>query len=204
MKAPSSPKKIALFGGTFDPVHLGHLWVAEAAQQMAALDQVIFLPSFHPPHKRDVFAPAKDRLAMVRLAIRGNAALTASDWELRQKRVVYTFEALDYFSQKWPRAVLHFILGSDSLRDLPGWRGGTALLKRATFLVVEREEALWHSIPLALRRLSRRIPVSAVPFASHVLRASISAGRSVRYELPPGVGEYIARHHLYTTKVHEK
>ena len=189
--------KIALFGGTFDPLHLGHLLIAESARQSFGLDRVIFLPTGVPPHKASPAAAARDRLAMARLAVRGNPAFQVSDWEVRQNRVVYTFEVLAHFHRQRPRQRLYFIVGSDSLRDLRQWRHGAALLKQATFLVAERPDVPWRSLPVTLRRQTRRIDWPAVPFASHALRDDIAAGRSIRYQVPARVDEYIRRHHLY-------
>jgi nicotinate-nucleotide adenylyltransferase len=188
---------IALFGGTFDPIHMGHLLVAESAREKASLARVVFLPTFQPPHKEKVVASAEDRLAMVRLAVAHHPAFSVSDWELRQRRKVYTHEALEHFRKLWPRDRLHFILGSDSLRDLRTWRHGGRLLSEARFLIVERQEAPWTSIPRGLRRKVRLIPCPFFPFASHVLRRRIARGQSVRYEIPEAVVRYIARRRLY-------
>jgi nicotinate-nucleotide adenylyltransferase len=188
---------IALFGGTFDPLHVGHLLVAESAREKASLGRVVFLPTFQPPHKEKVAASANDRLAMTRLAVANNPAFTVSDWEVKQRRKVYTYEALAHFRRLWPKDRLHFIVGSDSLRDIRKWREGERLLSQATFLIVDRAEAPWDSIPPALRKRVRLIRCPYFPFASHLLRRRIARGESTRYEIPEAVRRYISRRRLY-------
>jgi len=192
--------KIALFGGTFNPVHTGHLLLAEAARDRFHLDRVIFLPTGLPPHKKSPRTPAAHRLAMLRLAISGNPAFRVDSWEIRQHRLVYTVEALQHFKAIPPKHTLYFILGSDSLADLPGWREGTGLLDLCRFLVVERPVMPWKSIPLRLRRRAQLVPSQPVPFSSEVIRDRVRAGRSIRYHVPDSVERYIRRHRLYRVK----
>jgi nicotinate-nucleotide adenylyltransferase len=189
--------KLAIFGGTFDPIHMGHLLVAEAAREQFALDRIFFLPTGIPPHKTNPLATSVQRLAMVRQAIRGNPAFKAEAWEIRQQRNVYTFETLAYFKNRYPDASLFFILGSDSLRDIPRWRQGAALLKQCRFLVVERKEAPWSSISNALRRQVSLVKAPLYNVSSHALRALAAKGCSLRYQVPDLVRSYIRSRHLY-------
>lgn len=192
--------RLGIFGGTFDPIHIGHLIMAEAARLHAHLDRVIFLPTGAPPHKAAPSVGPAHRLAMVKRAIRGNAAFRVSAWEIRQRRAVYTYEALAHFKQAYPTAALFFILGSDSLRDVPRWRQGAALLKQCRFLVIERNAARWASLPAALRRRATRIASPLVDVSSHDLRRAAGRGRSIRYQVPEAVATYIQRHALYKGK----
>ena len=167
--------KIALLGGTFNPVHTGHLLIAQAALDTHHLDRVIFVPAGQPPHKRRPRTDARHRLAMLRLAVRGNPAFSVSDWEIRQNRVVYTVETLDHFRRLWPNAPFYFILGADSRKDLPHWREA----KR-------------------LRRLCRWITHKRIDsFASTEIRRRVCRGSGVRYLVPDAVERYIRRAHLY-------
>jgi nicotinate-nucleotide adenylyltransferase len=191
--------KIALFGGTFDPIHWGHLLMAEEARQAYHLDRVIFIPSGIPPLKSAPEASAAHRLAMVRLAIRSNPGFAVSDWEIYQRRVVYTVETLAHFQRQAPHKKLYFIVGSDSLKGLSRWRCGTNLLSRCTFLVVERPGTTWSSLPRALRRGSRRVPAVPVPLASHDIRRCLHRRQSIRYQVPDAVERYIRRHRLYAS-----
>ncbi len=189
--------KMALFGGTFNPIHTGHLLMAEAACEKVRLDRVVFLPAGEPPHKNKPKTSARHRLAMIRAAIRGDKRFTVSDWEVRQGRVVYSYEAVAHFKAQWPGAKLYFIVGSDSMRDVPLWRESRRLLREARFLVVERPDVRWASLPASLRRRAMRVPSEPVPFASHAIRKRVRQGVSIRYRVPPAVERYIARHHLY-------
>jgi nicotinate-nucleotide adenylyltransferase len=167
--------KIALFGGTFDPVHYGHLLIAQAALETYHLDQVLFVPAGRPPHKRGPEAPAIHRLAMLKAALRGTARLKVSDWEIRQPRVVYTVETLTHFHRAYPRATLYFILGADAYKGLASWRDA----KR-------------------LRSLARFVPFPRLlPFSSTLIRSRLKRRMSVRFHVPEEVERYIRAHRLY-------
>ncbi len=167
--------RIGLFGGTFNPVHDGHLLIAEAARETHDLDQIIFVPAGMPPHKRQPRTSAKHRLAMLRVAVRGNPHFKISDWEIRQKRVVYTFETLEHFRKTYPSAKFFFLVGSDSLKDLPRWREAKRLPSLARFVSEKR----------------------ILPYASHDIRRRVKKRQSIRYLVPEAVGRYIHTHRLY-------
>jgi nicotinate-nucleotide adenylyltransferase len=167
--------RVALFGGTFNPVHYGHLLIAESARQAHRLDQILFIPAGLPPHKAAPRTSAEDRLAMLRAAVRGNAAFHVSDWEIRQKRIVYTYETVDYFHQRWPKALLYFLVGSDSYKNLPYWRESKRLRSLCRFISYERIS----------------------PFASHDIRRRVRRHDSIRYRVPNSVAQLIQRRRLY-------
>jgi nicotinate-nucleotide adenylyltransferase len=167
--------RVALFGGTFDPIHLGHLLIAEAAREQFHLDRVVFLPNGHPPHRSVPFVSARHRLAMVRLAVRGNPGFRVSDWEIRQNRVVYTIETLEHFRRRQPRVQWHFIVGADELRNLPLWKESRRLRRLCRFIGMDRLD----------------------PYASTDIRRRIRRGLSIRYRVPERVERYIRTHHLY-------
>ena len=137
--------KLAIFGGTFDPIHFGHLLVGRGgARAIFSWTAFSFCPPAFRRIKKPVASPAQ-RLSMVRKALRGNPAFECSDWEIRQRRTVYTVETIAHFKALYPNAALFFILGSDALRDVPTWRQGAALLRQCRFLVVDRKRsALGH------------------------------------------------------------
>jgi nicotinate-nucleotide adenylyltransferase len=189
--------RLAIFGGTFDPVHSGHLLMAESAREQAKLDRVIFLPTGAPPHKPAPLASTKHRLAMLRKATVSNPAFKVSDWEIRQRGTVYTFQALAHFKSAYPKATLFFILGSDALRDLPTWRQGTDLLKQARFLVIDREEAPWMSLSETLRARVARVQSPVCGVSSHALRVRAAKGQSLRYCVPDSVAAYIRSARVY-------
>jgi nicotinate-nucleotide adenylyltransferase len=189
--------KIALFGGTFDPVHWGHLLLAEAARDAFHLDRVLFIPTGTPPHKKPAIASSKHRLQMLRLALRSNPGFVISDWEVRQNRVVYSYETIAHFKQEAPRAKLYFIVGTDMLRILDKWVRGRTLLKECTFLAAERPETPWTRLPAWIRRNAKQIVWPEVPLASHEIRDGVRDGRSIRYQVPEPVLSYIQKHRLY-------
>jgi nicotinate-nucleotide adenylyltransferase len=189
--------KAALFGGTFDPVHWGHLLLAESARTHFHLDRVLFLPSGIPPHKAAPAASAAQRLRMLRSAIASNPFFEVDDWEIRQKRVVYSYETVAYFRQRWPRQTLYFIVGADMLKTLGEWKRSDILLKECVFLAADRPGFSWASVPAALRRKVHRLEWPQVPLASHEVRAQVRRGRSIRYQVPDSVERYIRSHRLY-------
>ncbi len=167
--------RIGLFGGTFNPVHHGHLLIAEAALERYNLDQVLFIPAGLPPHKKPPLTTTQQRLAMLRLAIRGNRAFRVSDWEIRAGRVVYTYETVEHFHKLYKKAVLYFLLGSDSKKNFSKWVR-----------------------PSRIRALARLIPAERIaPFASSDIRDRVRRGRSIRYLLPNTVERYIHERRLY-------
>lgn len=188
---------VGLFGGTFNPIHYGHLLMAEAARERFKLDRVIFIPAGHPPHKADPNVSAAHRLRMVRDALRGNPRFSVSDWEVRQKRVVYTYETLAYFRKSRPRDRFYFILGSDSVRELPRWRESASMRKQCVFLAIERPGQTSGALPAALRRVVKKVPSYAIPFSSREIRAQVRTGKSIRYQVPESVRRYIESRGLY-------
>lgn len=189
--------RIGLFGGTFNPIHWGHLLIAESARDHCDLDRVVLIPSGFPPHKSAPLLAGPHRSAMVRLAIRSNPFFTMSDWEMRQERIVYTVETLAHFRHQWPRARLFFIIGSDSLRDIETWVGGRTLLDRCHFLIYERCGAPWLALPRSSRNKTKRIGGPQISLASHEIRERVKQGQSIRYQVPEAVERYIRRHRLY-------
>ena len=167
--------RIALFGGTFNPIHYGHLLIAEAAREAHHLDQVLFVPAGLPPHEKHPITSPRHRLAMLRLALRGNPAFKISDWEIRQERVVYTYETLEHFRGQKSKDHLYFLVGEDQLKELPRWREAKRLPSLARFIARDR----------------------IVPYASHEIRGRVRRRQSIRYRVPESVARYIHTHRLY-------
>lgn len=195
--------RIGLLGGTFNPIHVGHLILAEAAREQCRLDEVWFIPTATPPHK-----PAKDladaahRLAMVRLAVRGHRAFRASDLELNLGGISYSLHTVRLIRQRHPAAQLHFIIGSDMLR-VP-WYGFRELTSLCRFAVAARPvtpladpakggEA---KLPAGLRTC-KRLAMPELDISSSEIRRLVRQGRSIRYLVPDAVARYISRHRLY-------
>lgn len=189
--------RLGLFGGTFDPPHVAHLAMAERAREQLRLDRVVFMPVGRPPHKRArALSPAEDRIAMTRLAVRGNRAFTVSTLETRRPGTSYTIETLRALAAHHARARLFLVIGEDSLDDFPTWHEPRAILDLATLAVAPRPG----SRRARAARLGARvvwIEAPALPISSSAIRADVRAGRSVRYLVPAPVAAYFDRHRLY-------
>lgn len=203
--------RIGVFGGSFDPVHLGHLLAAESCREQAALDRVIFVPAAIPPHKRDrSLASGEDRLAMLRLATGGHDAFQVSGVELDRGGVSFTVDTLESLAATHPGADLRLILGPDALAGLPTWREPARILALAEPLAVERDGLDDVSALAADRRLADllgparldrlvagRVRMPAVGIRASAIRERVAAGRSIRHLVPRAVELYIRSHGLY-------
>lgn len=200
-------RRIGLFGGTFDPPHIGHLVLAECARDQLRLDEVRFIPAGQPPHKPGARLTGADRrVAMARLAVRGHPAFAVSTLETRRGGPSFTVETLREVAATTPRARLFLIMGADSLDEFATWREPQAILRLATLAVAERPGATARSRRRAgpwRGRAGTRGPSIAwlgnaeIDVSSSLVRARVRAGRSIRYLVPDAVARYIARHRLY-------
>ena len=188
-------RRIGLLGGTFNPIHLGHLALAEEARERLRLDEVRFIPSAHPPLKHDPgLAPAKDRLQMVRLAIAGHPAFRVSDMEIRRGGISYTMDTLRQVRDRYgARAKLFFIVGSDACRQLRDWRGFPAFLRLCQFVIATRPGFR----PTALPRGLMTLDIPLLDISATDIRRRIAQGRTIRYLVPDTVRFYINRHRLF-------
>ncbi|WP_144057912.1 nicotinate (nicotinamide) nucleotide adenylyltransferase [Novipirellula maiorica] len=199
--------RIGLFGGSFDPVHLGHLWIAEAARETLSLDQVRWIPTATSPLKpAGAVASSEDRLEMLQQALADNPSYELDDREIRRGEVSYTVDTVAELMQEMPDAQFFMIIGSDSLATFPLWHQPQRLLELITPAVVQRggEGAIDFSV---LQDLVDRERIAAI--ASHViampvielssseLRERVQQGRSIRYRTPSGVEAVIQRRGLY-------
>jgi nicotinate-nucleotide adenylyltransferase len=189
-------ERLGVFGGTFDPVHLGHLRAAECAREAARLDRVLFLPSGRPPHRDATLADAFDRYAMVSLATAGHAAFAPSDLELRREGPSYTLDTLLELRQRFAQAEPFLILGSDAFAEVATWREPRRVGELCTFVVVDRPGAPAGSDPLPGARVLRA-QAAALPVSSSEVRRLRREGRSVRYLVPDAVADYIDKRELY-------
>ena len=130
--------KLGIVGGTFDPVHLGHVAMAEAAARCADLDRVLLVPAAVPPHRGAAAAPAEERLAMCRIAVAGHPRLEVSDLELRRSGPSYTVDTLRLLARKRPADELHLVLGWDAAREIRSWHRPDEVLRLARLVVVSR------------------------------------------------------------------
>ncbi len=196
--------RLGVFGGTFDPIHLAHLRVAEAVAEALDLDRVLFVPAGRPPHRGRPHASPQARLAMVCFAIAGNPRFAVTDLEVRRREPAYTVDTLTLLHHLYPRSELFLLLGMDQLRDFPHWHRPEKVLELCRLAVFPRSGVTPPSRPLRLpsgRVLPRsrvlRVPVRELSISATDIRRRAAAGRSLRYLLPDAVAAYLQRHRLY-------
>jgi nicotinate-nucleotide adenylyltransferase len=201
--------RVGVFGGSFDPVHDGHLIAAECGREQARLDQVLFMPAAAPPHKPErILAAGRHRLEMLLLAIGGNDAFAVSELELDRGGTSYTVDTLATLAAARPDDELVLLLGPDSLAGLPGWREPARIAALAEIVPVERDSlddlaaaaaglAGLFGAEAVAAMLGRRVRMPAIGIRATDLRAAVAAGRSIRYRTPRAVERYIATHGLY-------
>ncbi|HYK94870.1 MAG TPA: nicotinate-nucleotide adenylyltransferase [Candidatus Dormibacteraeota bacterium] len=192
---------VGLMGGTFDPIHVGHLAIAEEARDALGLDRIVFVPAGQPPHKPSgAVTAAEHRVAMVELAIAGNAAFELSRTEVDRPGLSYTVDTVEALAAE---ADLTVILSVETFAELPAWHEPERLFAAARLAVVPREgypapDPAWLSATFPGRE--DRVTYLEGPrlgLSSTALRARVAAGRSIRYLVPDAVGAYIAANHLY-------
>jgi nicotinate-nucleotide adenylyltransferase len=184
--------RIGILGGSFDPIHHGHLILAHAAKEELGLNRVLFIPANKSPHKTDTKpATAEDRLEMVRLAIEGEEGFEVSDVELRRPAPSYTVETLRELKKSHPQDEFVLLIGADNVATFDTWREPEEIRHLAQIAVLDRAgSAAAHDWP-TVRRL--------VDISSTDIRARAADGRSIRYLTPDAVCDYIATHSLYRT-----
>jgi nicotinate-nucleotide adenylyltransferase len=191
--------KLGLMGGTFDPIHLGHLRAAENVREALALERVLFVPARVPPHRPQPAAPVLDRWAMVVLATASHPGFVPSDLELLRDGPSYTVDTVSAVRHGNPGAVVVLIIGSDNLALIPQWHDPKKLLSMVEVAVVERPGEPWSgTTPPALPAARvERVEGPTLPIASRDIRARLHGGGSVRHLLPDAVADYIAKRGLY-------
>jgi len=200
-------ERIGIIGGTFDPVHYAHLAIAEEVYHELHLDRIVFVPAGQPPHKsaRHI-TPARQRLAMLKLALASNTHFTFSLVDMQRSGPSYTVDTLRCLRQEWgPDAEFYFVIGGDSLKDLPGWRDPEGILAQATIVALMRPGYI--DLTHAREQLEARLPGlrqhlitlsgPAMEISSTDLRERIAQGRPIKYQTPENVERYIFRQGLY-------
>ncbi len=191
-------RRIGILGGTFNPIHIGHLVSAQFVSERLKLDKVIFIPSYLPPNKsRKTVIDAAHRYNMVKLAIKGNSLFDVSDFEIKKKGVSYSIDTLEFFHKKFSSKIrLFFIIGTDNIAGLHTWHRIDDILRLATFVAVSRPgtDSLRGKIDV------RKVDIPVLDISSSFIRKRIASGKTVRYLIPDAVIKYIQRYKLYTSK----
>lgn len=189
---------IGLLGGTFDPIHLGHLRAAENAREAFGLARVIFVPAARPPHRPEPLTPALDRYAMTCLAVAGHPGFEVSDLEMRREGPSYTVDTLAALAEAAPGEELVLIVGGDTFPEVRTWRQAERIFELAVLGVVERPgETAAPDAEVAPGARVRHAEGPALDVAATRVRERVSRGLSVRYLVPDGVADYIAKRRLY-------
>jgi nicotinate-nucleotide adenylyltransferase len=212
-------RRLGVFGGTFDPIHLAHLRCAEEAREILSLDRVLFIPSASPPHKRGAVASGADRLAMVRRAIAGHTAFRASSIEIERPGRSYSIDTLRALRDDFPEPTKFvFLLGVDAFREIGTWKEYAGLFALADFAILSRPPHPISSprnlLPVAARRhfcydSKRRmlvhtsgnrialLDVTSLDISASNIRQRVQRGESIRYLVPSSVERYLDQHQLY-------
>lgn len=215
---------IGIFGGTFDPVHFGHLRMAEELRERLALEQIRFIPAARPPHRAQPQASNTHRAEMVRMAIATNPAFVLDTRELERSGPSYTFDTLaDLRAEHGPAKPLFLLLGGDAFLGLPTWHRWQELLALAHIVVAHRPgampnatnmpkvlHALWRACSTSNADSLNTLPagrillqsITALDISASAIRAAFHQGKSARYLLPESVCDYIANHRLYAKEAH--
>lgn len=189
---------IGIYGGSFNPPHLGHLIVLEGVQDQLHFDRVLFIPAANPPHKSDPsLAPPSDRLEMTRLAIEGNAVFQASDIEIKRDGRSYSIDTLDSLAAEHPGDKFSLIIGADNFLEFETWKSAQEILTKAEVVVMNRQGFSAQPGKNEFVRLVRFVRVPNIGISSTDIRRRVKLGRSIRYLVPPSVENYIRRKGLY-------
>lgn len=191
--------KIGIMGGTFDPLHIGHLLAAETARDSYQLDEVWFMPSHIPPHKEKAGASGEQRLAMVSDAIKDHSSFRTLDIEVRRGGVSYTIDTIEELHETYPGVDFYFIIGADMVNYLPKWDRIEDLSKMITFIGVGRPGSPLdlNALPSYLQRSVLLADMPLVDISSSEIREKAETGQSIRYMVPERVYEYIIRSGIY-------
>ncbi|GAB6138363.1 nicotinate-nucleotide adenylyltransferase [Halanaerobaculum tunisiense] len=194
---------IGIMGGTFDPIHNGHLVTAECAAYQYNLDEVIFVPSANPPHKTEQqITKAEDRFRMVTLATMSNSKFKVSRIEIEREGLSYTIDTVWEFKRRYPQAEIYFITGADAILEIFTWKNPEELLEEAQFIAASRPgyslSQLGQEIYDSYRDSIHLLKIPGLAISSTDIRQRVKSNRPIKYQLPEEIEYYINKHDLYT------
>lgn len=199
-------KRIGIMGGTFDPIHMGHLILGEKAYEQFSLDQVLFMPAGNPPHKRNRAGRASDeqRVEMVRRAINGNPHFALSLIEMNEEGYTYTYRTLENLKKEHPDTDYYFIIGADSLFSFETWMEPGRICQACTLVVAVRNHMPTTKLCMEVERLTNKyqgcfllLDMMNIDVSSQLLRQWCREDKSLRYYVPDSVISYIEENHIY-------
>ena len=189
-------QNVGLFGGSFDPVHHGHLLVAQAAREELGLDRLYFIPAAQSPFKPDSKpAPSNERLRLLRLALAGKEWCELDLQEIERGGVSYTIETVRDYARRWPSADLFYLIGADHVPQLPKWRGASELAKLATFVAIPRPGG--PDLPFPAPFEGRALHGFPFGVSSSQIRARVREGLPIDHLTPAAVAEAVGKYGLY-------
>ncbi|MBM7556211.1 nicotinate-nucleotide adenylyltransferase [Halanaerobacter jeridensis] len=199
---------IGIMGGTFDPIHNGHLVTAECARHQYDLDKVVFVPSGNPPHKTDKkITSAEDRYSMALLATMSNPHFRVSRIEIDRQGLSYTIDTVRAFKEMYPGAKIYFITGADAILEIFTWKAPDVLLEEVEFIAASRPgyclSQLGKEIYDEYRDSINLLEIPGLAISSTNIRTRVKHGRPIKYQLPEEVEAYIRKHNLYVYKKEE-
>lgn len=199
--------KIGIMGGTFDPIHNGHLMLGHAAYEAFSLDQIWFMPNGNPPHKKSetIKSTAKDRMEMTSLAIEPFKEFVLQPYEALREEVSCSYQTMEHFHESYPEDEFYFIIGADSLMAIETWVHPERIFPTCTILATYRDEVKTkEEMNRQIQYLSEKygakiclLETPLMPVASHELREELKEGKDVSSYVPKAVCGYIEEHHLY-------
>lgn len=201
-------RKIGIMGGTFDPIHIGHLILGEKAYEQLGLEKVLFMPAGNPPHKRNRSGRATDdqRVEMVRRAIEGNPHFELSLIEMNEEGFTYTYRTLENLKAMHPDTDYYFIIGADSLYDFDCWREPYRICQAGIIVAATRNHIAMDDLDAEIQRLSRkydgkflRLDTMNIDVSSQMLRQWVREGKSLRYYVSDHVADYIKEKSIYVS-----
>ena len=203
-------ERLVIFGGTFDPVHHGHLIVARAVAERCGFDRITFVLAGSPPHKPPACTSDEHRLAMLRCAIAGEEMFDICGLELGRGGPSYTLDTLEALGRQYgAETEFHWVIGADMLEDLPSWHGVDEVLQRANLIIAarppwqQRMEGIFKTVgrkfsPRQMKKLiSAVVPTPLIDISSTQIRQRVKAGRSIKYLVPDSVSIYIRKNDIY-------
>ncbi len=209
MNCQNNHKRIGIMGGTFDPIHMGHLILGEQSFEQLHLDKVLFMPSGNPPHKRNRAGRASDgqRVDMVRLAIEDNPHFELSLAEMHETGYTYTYRTLEELKEQNPDTDYYFIIGADSLFTFDEWKKPARICRACTLIVAVRDHASSDELNQEIKRLSAEyeghftlLDTMNIDVSSHQIRSWVSEGKSLKYYVPDPVISYMKENGIYRKK----